>query len=440
MFWDKRHILRPASAFIAITTASLMYQTEAQSPPLGPSCIPSTLSFSMYFQGRCTWTDFLERLEIELDRSYPGCTHTPAQEAQLLLGLVTPDTTLDECDTYEREQQAMDAVHASCQEAFDSQLTLAWRDITQKHLHGEPLFDTNYFNGGTSWNEYYETNVDNRIPFIPGEPAHVLKYDASRVDDIFEAVAQEQKIEYPDSIVTNFADCPLRSAMCCWVSDRQANDNNGNCARPYDERCVNADPGDNTDICYVDMSRDKDSAHTDGGFALYPGDNNNGEGSAHCHGLAWSNDPNDPESRYRGNNIFFVSMYDHLYTRGYVRNVPGAPMCGCIDKMPVVSRSDCTQIDVDEQWIATFIPSTNDTAAAFRLDLDPENGINIDFNACQGANNRNNDLEAYYQRLKNEGRASEEEFQEFRQTVVGNNNCQAKIDEFVVTQGFEKIS
>lgn len=187
------------------------------------------------------------------------------------------------------------------------------------------------------------------------------------------------------------------------------------------------------------MSRDKSAAGTDGGFALYPGDNANGEGSVHCHGLAWSNDENDPESRYKGNNIFFVSMYDHLYTRGYVRNIPGAPKCGCLDKMPVVSRSDCTQVDVTELWVATFTPVSNSTAsrAVISLDLDPENGVNIKFNACRGAK-RNNDLESYYHRLHNEGRASIEELMEVRETLVGNNNCQSKIDEFVTTQGFEK--
>ena len=188
------------------------------------------------------------------------------------------------------------------------------------------------------------------------------------------------------------------------------------------------------------MSRNDSAPGTNGGFAIYPGDNAAGEGSIHCHGLAWSNDPNDAESRYKGNNIFYVSMYDHLYTRGYVRNIPGAPMCGCIDTMPVVSRSDCTQVDVTELWVASFTPAdeTTSTPSSLSLHLDPENGVSIDFNACQGAG-RNNDLEAYYRRLSNEGRASTEELAKVQQTLVGNNNCQQKIDDFVVTQGFEKI-
>eukprot|EP00584_Thalassiosira_punctigera_P001489 CAMPEP_0172534068 /NCGR_PEP_ID=MMETSP1067-20121228/6567_1 /TAXON_ID=265564 ORGANISM="Thalassiosira punctigera, Strain Tpunct2005C2" /NCGR_SAMPLE_ID=MMETSP1067 /ASSEMBLY_ACC=CAM_ASM_000444 /LENGTH=392 /DNA_ID=CAMNT_0013318807 /DNA_START=59 /DNA_END=1237 /DNA_ORIENTATION=+ len=389
------------------------------------SCLSSIEPFFIYFEGRCTYQHFLGRLNLELGRDSPSCPHDASRELQLLLGLSS-------------EAEARSHIESSCQVAFDNQYQMAWEDVTRK-LHDQPLFDSIYYNGGGLWNEYYETGVNNRVPYVDQRFAQVLKHDASRIDDVYEAYAREQKVEYVDAVVDNFADCPLRAAMCCFASDRQANDNNGNCAKPYDTNCVDADPADNTDLCYVDMSRDKSAPGTDGGFALYPGDNADGEGSIHCHGLAWSNNENDPESRYKGNNIFYVSMYDHLYTRGYVRNVPGAPKCGCLDRMPVVSRSDCTQVDVIELWFAAFTPASNGTdAASFSLDLDPENGVNIKFNACRGAR-RNNDLESYYHRLFNEGRASIQELTEVRQTLVGNNNCQKKIDEFVVTQGFEKI-
>mmetsp|Transcript_8469 Transcript_8469/g.26100 ORF Transcript_8469/g.26100 Transcript_8469/m.26100 type:complete len:651 (-) Transcript_8469:394-2346(-) len=45
--------------------------------------------------------------------------------------------------------------------------------------------------------------------------------------------------------------CEIPAIMCCWTRDRQAGDNNGNCRTPYDERCVDADPMDNTDMCVV---------------------------------------------------------------------------------------------------------------------------------------------------------------------------------------------
>eukprot|EP00581_Thalassiosira_minuscula_P031004 CAMPEP_0183761182 /NCGR_PEP_ID=MMETSP0739-20130205/8261_1 /TAXON_ID=385413 /ORGANISM="Thalassiosira miniscula, Strain CCMP1093" /LENGTH=400 /DNA_ID=CAMNT_0025999283 /DNA_START=15 /DNA_END=1217 /DNA_ORIENTATION=+ len=400
---------------------------------MGNACLSTVESYSMYYEGRCTYTDFLTRLDLEIQREAPDCPWGAVAELRLLLnGTVTPGVVPS-------EDEAKSHIEDACQAALDAQPQFGWGDVTKKAARGEPLFDSIYYDGGSIWNEQYETLKDNRVPYVDGKPANVLKHDGSRIDDVYEAYAQEGKIEYADSVVDNFADCPLRATMCCFASDRQANDNNGNCAKPYDQNCVDADPADNTDLCYVDMSRDKSASGTDGGFSIYPGDNADGEGPVHCHGFAWSNDPSDPSSRYRGNNLFYVSMYDHLYTRGYVRNFPGAPMCACLDRMPVVSRSDCTQVDVTELWVATFKPADGASAApSFSLGLDVENGVSIKFNACRGAV-RNNDLESYYHRLFNEGRASVEELTEVRETLVGNGNCQSRIDQFVTTQGFEKI-
>lgn len=184
--------------------------------------------------------------------------------------------------------------------------------------------------------------------------------------------------------------------MCCWVQDRYDDgNNNGNCdANDPETNCKDADPADNTDICGVDLSLAPGSNHVSGtdsttgakSFALFSGDS---EGAAHCHGFAW-NDEDSVGYRYRGNNLFYVSMYDHLEQRGYVREVPGAPMCGCVDKMPVISRSDCTQTDVEETYTVTL--GTNSVL----ISLDT---INVTFNACQGANNNNNDLAAYVDTL-----------------------------------------
>ena len=130
--------------------------------------------------------------------------------------------------------------------------------------------------------------------------------------------------------IGDLATCETNAAMCCWPKDRQANDGNGNCATPYDENCVDKNVADNTNLCYVDVDRGSVSTGFDSesGYIGFPEDNNNGEGAIHCHGLAWSNDVNDATARYKANYLFFVSMYDHMYQRGYVKNIPGAPMCG----------------------------------------------------------------------------------------------------------------
>jgi hypothetical protein len=42
--------------------------------------------------------------------------------------------------------------------------------------------------------------------------------------------------------------------------------------------------------------------------------------------------------------LFDVAFKQSLYDKGYVKNVPGAPMCGCVEQMPTVTRADCTKI------------------------------------------------------------------------------------------------
>jgi len=127
-------------------------------------------------------------------------------------------------------------------------------------------------------------------------------------------------------------------------------------------------------------------------------------------------------------------MYDHMYQRGYVRNVPGAPMCGCVEKMPVVSRADCTEISALEiwkfHWKADAGPNKEGELTA-SLDR-----AEIDFNACQ-ARGGNNNLEAFYDRLYQEGRASLEDRQMLKRTLVGNDNCARGRDFMMETKGFE---
>jgi len=95
------------------------------------------------------------------------------------------------------------------------------------------------------------------------------------------------------------------AAVCCWHRDRQYFDKNGNC---NEKDCANQTPGDNTDLCWTEE---------DGVIFPYPGDET--ENDLHCHGFAWAQDdlaPGDTNARARWNNLFFVSLYDHLYQRG----------------------------------------------------------------------------------------------------------------------------
>jgi translation initiation factor IF-1 len=275
----------------------------------------------------------------------------------------------------------------------------------------EEQFVTEYFDGGTKWN--YEVD----------EHGEDLRVSASRVDYVYENLADKYQISFPDS--HQFDTCKLRSAMCCFVADRQANDNNGNCA---DGNCDDADPADNTDLCYVDMSKSQRSAHVRDGYSIYKDDI---EGPVHCHGLAWG-DNNGMEDTFKGNNLFFVSMYDHLYTRGYVEEVQGAPMCGCIEEMPVVSRADCTQVNIGQSVTLSY-------DAGDKLLTGSSTINNFEFAACQGADNTNNDLAAYYQQLVNDGKATAGEKESFDRHIVGEGNCDDAIKSFLDTK-FLKIA
>ena len=94
-----------------------------------------------------------------------------------------------------------------------------------------------------------------------------------------------------------------------------------------------------------------------------------------CHSLAWPADPSDARARYAGSGLFHVALYDGLHRCGYVRAVPGAPMCACVKQMPTVSRAGCTQLDVDETW--EFGVDAAGTLDARIVEVE------IDFKACQ---------------------------------------------------------
>jgi len=224
-------------------------------------------------------------------------------------------------------------------------------------------------------------------------------------------------------------------------------DGNGNCKTPYPYGCIDKDPADNANLCYVDHDRTHGVQHVESGITVFggPGQNENIEGSIHCHGFAWTNDDYHVANIYKGNNLFYVSMYDHMYKRGYVRNVPGAPMCAFAENMAVVTRADCTEIRAEEQfkfsWNATTQQATMELVKIKELH----------FNACQGVdadgNNRDNDLEAYYRKLSNakltptpdDPNGATPDLNELRMSLVGKEegNCNKAIEGFLESKGIK---
>ena len=237
-------------------------------------------------------------------------------------------TAEQELDAQLAEANPSTDIETLCAGIYKSQSEVAFTDILKKD--DDYKFEAEFFLGNTQLQEEVETTFERE----DRRATSVLKQDGEAVRVHFQGKAQTSKTGWPNlpnfksSVVDSNggATCTTNAAMCCWPKDRQANDNNGNCAaNTYSKNCVNEDPGDNTDLCFVDESKGAASTGLSGdGLVAFP---DNGEGAVHCHGLAWANDPADASSRYKGNSLFFVSMFDHMYQRGYVENIPGAPMC-----------------------------------------------------------------------------------------------------------------
>ena len=181
------------------------------------------------------------------------------------------------------------------------------------------------------------------------------------------------KEKYLEAPTVDFEQCKSNTAMCCWGRDRQYFDGNGSC-KPKD--CVNENPGDNTDLCWTERG--------DNVFP-YPGDNT--EQDLHCHGISWGTDTSGRDINTLGkwNNLFYVSMYDHMYERGYVESITNdasivgdVPMCGCIEDMAPVARADCQEVVGTSNYTVTV--GDDDL-----FDVQPVAGtFQLDFESCEG--------------------------------------------------------
>jgi hypothetical protein len=376
-------------------------------------------------RGLAAFTDNLEEELSDVD-----CTHDAFEELQLVLDVDSEDAVIDffwdTCFEFWSSQEGAnfaeigDGTDLFIKEFFDGKFSQS------RHLapfpykrHSLNMLRSLYYNssflaGGTYWNEARETTT------IDGEVVNVLSEDpGEKITRIQRGVAERGLIDLPEQI-TNFESCEARVAMCCWVSDRQADDDNGDCETPYDEDCVNAEPSDNTDVCAVNLGRAQDSNNVNSGVTLFPGGR---EGETHCHGFAWTEDDIDTSNIFKGNNLFHISAFDHLVTRGYVKNVPGAPMCGCVEQMPIVSRADCTEMELVQATTFAFQDGT--------VEVTPSGEWEVEFNSCVGRGGEENDLGAYVERLFDERRVTGRDLRILRKNVVGDDNCPAIIESFI---------
>ena len=193
-----------------------------------------------------------------------------------------------------------------------------------------------YYSGLGPWNE--ETQPLH-LPSDGEKPIQVIKQDAAKVKHYYDNVSTSAMFKMSDLFQFDPEVCTSHTAQCCWPRDRQADDNNGDCATPYDSNCIDKDVADNTDLCYSELAKTPYANDIDAnGFSMF-----DGEGPVHCHRCVWSSNKQETTSRYKANALFFISMYDHMHQRGYVGNIPGSPMCGCVEHVSYWGK--CSIID-----------------------------------------------------------------------------------------------
>ena len=116
---------------------------------------------------------------------------------------------------------------------------------------------------------------------------------------------------------------------------------------------------------------------------------------------------------------------------------------GCMEDMPAVSRSDCTEMDVQIEFTVEVL--SNMTATAVH---EPQQKMNVHFNACSGPRyddedrNKDNDLSTFINRLVAEEKMSiETQMEIFENHLVGyenpNNNNNEEACEFYMSHFYD---
>eukprot|EP00584_Thalassiosira_punctigera_P021811 CAMPEP_0172573246 /NCGR_PEP_ID=MMETSP1067-20121228/136090_1 /TAXON_ID=265564 ORGANISM="Thalassiosira punctigera, Strain Tpunct2005C2" /NCGR_SAMPLE_ID=MMETSP1067 /ASSEMBLY_ACC=CAM_ASM_000444 /LENGTH=1253 /DNA_ID=CAMNT_0013365843 /DNA_START=80 /DNA_END=3841 /DNA_ORIENTATION=- len=338
--------------------------------------------------------------------SNAGCNATSlTSELASLLGL--PEGSIDaDLDA---------ALRGRCDAAFRAS-AVEFRKITRR---GD-AFDREFFAGGSDWNDQYQVDVGGRV-------RHVLGEDASGIPLRDSDSAGVRPIGFPSYLPT-FRNCDLGAAMCCYVSDRQANDAGGSCegddSGASDCGCADADPEGNTDVCVASMADATVSNRVKRGLAVYHLNDRveAAEGDVNCLGLAWDSTDVGSHYRYRGNVLFDLSFKQSLYDRGYVKNIPGAPMCGCIEQMPTVTRADCTKIT---SIFETYTLSINDVGL-LELKL---SDADVQYGPCGS----DEDLSSHYKQVNAANTPDAIDTK-----LVGEGNCLRAIDASMGTYGYRR--
>jgi hypothetical protein len=214
-------------------------------------------------------------------------------------------------------------------------------------IQGTYQRDRRYFASGG-------TLVDGKSPRV--EAAPIERFEANLADDALVAFPEyAARVQYNSNTGRASADdpngypanmnlatsCDLNTVMCCFTS--------GNFA---DNGAVE------TDVCHHVLEDSPESNHIKRGWSAFP----EAEAATHCVGFTWK----DGGEELLGNMMYDVSLRQSVdKDKQYLKGIPGAPMCGCVEHMPVVEQAACRTAtrSADITYTFAYKPATDDRAA-----------------------------------------------------------------------------
>jgi hypothetical protein len=263
-----------------------------------------------------------------------------------------------------------------------------------------PQFLKNFLDGGTTWNDNYEADGK----YVLSEDAAVipLLYDTQAKTTVFSAPdggANDKYEQYFSNFYNGDKECRLGVIECCYTASRNPDKSSGLV--------------DNAEMCALDLTLAAKSNHIQNpefhpSFTYY---GTQDQDDTYCSGFAYEEDSFGDAVKY--NTLFHMAMMTNLYEKNYVKNVPGAPMCGCVEQMPVVDNAACIK-----------------AKEGYTIDSTGSIGVIISWEDC-GTN-----LYSYYESL--EGRSQTEKFF-VKEKIVGEGQCEAAAISFMNEQLYKKI-
>lgn len=213
-----------------------------------------------------------------------------------------------------------------------------------------PQFLKNYLDGGSTWND---------SDVLPKEVASIFDvYKSDATSSVFGSPDGGTSATYPRYFSNFFKgdlECPLGVIECCYTASHHA---------------TQSFKG-NADMCALDMKEAAKSNHIKAMSMTYY--NTSSKDQAYCSGFAYEKGSFGDAVKY--NTLFHMAMKTNLHDNGLVKNIPGAPLCGCVEQMPIVDTATCIK-----------------AVEGYTIDSNGKVGVNISWTNC-------GDLATHYNKL-----------------------------------------